>query len=201
MTRFSYGANIYCGGVKDSMLVLMIIEEDSSLIERYYLEMNEELMGVAYSILRSHYEAEAAVQEAFTKIMSSIESFRKVPDEKKSGYCYIVVKNLSISIYKQKKRNSLNVVMLDNLFTEPAALTDGVEERIEAAGDIAELQRLINHLEESLRKPLILRYVQELSYNQIAHVLKISEPLARKRVERAISKLKEISQEESIIHV
>lgn len=182
------------------MIVLIISDWDNRIIERYYLEMNDELMGVAYSILKSHFEAEAAVQEAFTKIMTSIESFRKVPDDKKNGYCYMVVKNISINMYKKSKQDNIKVILLDDTFVEPEDDTANVENLVEYKEDIYELKRMISSLDESFRTPLMLRFAQGFSYKQIAGILNISESLARKRVQRAITKLAEISKEATRIH-
>lgn len=182
------------------MIVLVISDWDNRLIERYYLEMNDELMGVAYSILKNHFEAEAAVQEAFTKIMTSIESFRKVPEGKKNGYCYMVVKNISINMYKKSRQKNLKVILLDDAFVEPEDKAANIENLVESKEDIAELKRLINSLDESFRTPLLLRFARGFSYKQIAGILSISESLARKRVERATTKLAEISKEAAQIH-
>lgn len=175
------------------MIILVITDWDNRLVERYYLEMNDQLMGVAYSILHNHFEAESAVQEAFTKIMMSIESFRNVPDDKKNGYCYMVVKNISINMYKKNKQNTLKVVLLDDVFVEPEDKSVNIEKLVELKEDTAELKRMINSLDESFRAPLILRFARGLSYKQISSILSINESLARKRVERAIAKLTEMS--------
>lgn len=182
------------------MIVLIINDWDNHLIERYYLEMNDELMSVAYSILRSHFEAEAAVQEALTRIMTSIDSFRNVPEEKKNGYCYMVVKNISINMYNKGKHNSQNVILFEDTFVEPKDDGESIENFVETQEDIAELKRMINSLDDTFRKPLLLRFARGLSYKQISNILDISESLARKRVERAIIKLTEISRKASELH-
>lgn len=182
------------------MIVLIINDWDNHLIERYYLEMNDELMGVAYSILRSHFEAEAAVQEAFTRIMTSIESFRKVPDEKKNGYCYMVVKNISINMYNKSKQTIQNVILFEDTFVEVKDNGESIETYVEKQEDIAELNRLINDLDDSFRRPLMLRFANGFSCKQISDILGISESLARKRVERAIIKLTEISKKDGELH-
>jgi RNA polymerase sigma-70 factor (ECF subfamily) len=183
------------------MLVLMIIDEDSKLIERTYLEMNAELRRVAYSILHSHYDAEAAVQEAFANIMASIESFREVPDDKKQRYCYVVVKNVSLNILSKNKQNSLTVTMLDDTLPEPADTSAYVEIIAEEKEDMAALRRKLYEVDEAYRRPLILRFVHGFRYKQIADFLGISEALARKRVERAIKKLTDGARGESAVHV
>ena len=182
------------------MIVIIISDEDNRMIERFYLEMNNELMSVAYSILQSHFEAEAAVQEAFTKIMTSIESFHKVSADKRAGYCYMVVRNISINMYNKSKQTNLKVVFLDECYSEPELDKIGIEKRTEAKEDIEELYRMIKRLDESMRKPLLLRFVHGFTYKQISSALNIKESLARKRVERAIARLTELSKEVGISH-
>jgi RNA polymerase sigma-70 factor (ECF subfamily) len=183
------------------MLILIISDQDNRIIERYYLEMNSELMRVAYSILQSHFDAETAVQEAFLRIMSSIESFHKVPDNKKNGYCYMVVKNVSINMYKKSKQNNMRAVMLEDCFVEQEDQGTRVEEIVELEEELSEMKRRINLLDSSLKKPLVLRYAHGMDYRQIASIMNISEPTARKRVERAIRKLSEISNEGDLAYV
>ncbi len=182
------------------MIVIVISDEDNRMIEHFYLELNNELMGVAYSILQSHFEAEAAVQEAFTKIMSSIESFHKVSEEKRQGYCYMVVRNISINMYNKNKQTNLKVVFLDDCYNEPEYNNVSVEKRAEAQEEITELKRMVDLLDDTLRKPLLLRFFHGFTYRQIASALDIKESLARKRVERAVAKLTELSKEVGISH-
>jgi RNA polymerase sigma-70 factor (ECF subfamily) len=182
------------------MLVLIISDVDNKTVERYYLEMNDDLIKVAYSILQDHFDAETAVQDAFVKIMDSIELFRKVPDKKKTGYCYMVVKNVSLNMYNKGKRSNMQIIMLEDSFFEPEDENADVESIIEAEEEVAMLKLLINRLDDSLKQALMLRYAHGLTYKQISNILHISEALARKRVERAIGKLSELSKEGGCIH-
>ena len=58
--------------------------------------------------------------------------------------------------------------------------------------DVLDVRRALCQLDEEERRLLDLRYGQDLSYEVIAPLLHISYGAARKRVERAIAKLREL---------
>lgn len=175
--------------------ILTITDEDTQLVEKYYIEINDELQYIAWTILHDPYEAEAVVQEAFTKIIQAISSFRKVPENKRAGYCYMVVRNLAFNQYKQAKKQLLNVVYMDDTFVEPEDYAQRVENIAEINENEVQLKVMLECLDEQYRRPLMLRYVDGMSYSAIAKLLSLSESNARKRVERALAKLSTLYEE------
>lgn len=177
------------------IFLIMITDDENQLIERYYIGMNDELKGVAYKILNDYPRAEEAVQEAFAKLTEKIDLFQKVPDRKRGGYCFMVVRNISINMYN-KENKQLRAIVYNDAQMEPKHPEPSVPEIVESRENAEELKKIIRRLDDAYKFPLLLRYSDDLTYKEISDLLEISESLARKRVERALAKLSSMMEEE-----
>jgi RNA polymerase sigma factor (sigma-70 family) len=61
-----------------------------------------------------------------------------------------------------------------------------------------ELQRLINRLDPDYRTPLILRYWEDYSYEQIAAVMALTVPAVKSRLFRARKQMADLVQEAQV---
>jgi RNA polymerase sigma-70 factor, ECF subfamily len=69
------------------------------------------------------------------------------------------------------------------------------DELLEARRRAESARALLAEVRPSEREALLLRYVGELSFREVAEACGIDEPAARKRVSRALARLRELSEE------
>lgn len=72
----------------------------------------------------------------------------------------------------------------------------GTEERVLLKQRAERARAALSHIRPSEREALLLRYVAELSFRDLASACGIEETAARKRVSRAIARLREIAVKE-----
>jgi len=158
---------------------------------RLYDLYKDRVYNVCFRVSGSATDALDASQETFGII------FRKLPDfrfqSKFSSWVYRVAVNASID---QKRRASARRLpsldaMRDNR-AQPGQAFDPSDDRIEmpiAAASRheleAEIQAAIGRLSPKLRGITVLRYVENLSYEQVADVLQISMGTVKSRLARA----------------
>lgn len=177
------------------ILIFIINTGDRVLVERYYKNLNSEMHYVAFCILKDDFEAETAVQEAFIRIMERMDNFRDVPEERKAGYCFVAVRNVSLDLYRKAKRVKAIVSPIgDGEYTDES---ENIENMLIRQEDISLLRERMENLAPEYKRPLILRFAEDMRYKEIATLLGISEELARKRVQRAISQLSQQWEEAS----
>ncbi len=179
-------------------LILIIDTDDRVMIERYYKELKTEMRYVAFCVLKDSSEADAAVQEAFARIMHQIDSFKSVPDKQKAGYCFAVVRNISFNMNRKAKKMRVLISPIDN---DVAAENENLETTLIRQDELGLLKDKVEQLEAEYRIPLILRFADNMRYKDIAALLDISDATARKRVERAIDRLAAAFRKEGLLGV
>ena len=121
--------------------------------------------------------AEDAAQEAFLAAWRGLPRFRG--DSRLSTWLYRLTTNAAIDCLRREKRHRDT----DDL--------EGVElaERSETQTAV---RAALSTLSEEHRQVLLLRYMQELDYSEIAAALAVSEGTVKSRINRAKARLKEI---------
>ena len=173
------------------LMLVVISDEDSEIIEKYYILFRPTMHNIAFDILKNDDDAEMVVQEAFMKIMSSIDGIKGVPEDSRRAYFNVVAKNVSITIYNRRK--ILNISPLEEVLEIELTNDDSfVEDHVIKEIDSVMLKEKIKQLESQFSTPLLMRYNLGMNSREIGSVLGISDALARKRIQRALQQLREL---------
>jgi RNA polymerase sigma-70 factor (ECF subfamily) len=157
----------------------------------------KKMLNVAFRMIGDYDEACDVVQEAFLSAYRAIGKFRG--DARFSTWLCGIVLNHSRSHLKQKaarlrhEAGSLEDPVKskdESLTNEPHSPEISVLERIEKRELEAKVQECIGLLDGEQREVLILRDIQEFSYEEIGVMLKLPEGTVKSRLFRARSALK-----------
>lgn len=159
-----------------------------SAFSELYQKYKDKVYGIALRITGNRSDALDAAQEAFVLLYQNVASFQF--DSKFSSWLYRLVVNASIDhVRRVRKRRRRSQVT-----TEPV-LSDSLEVVDESAPDpvgFAEsselsdrIQAAILRLSMKLRIVTVLRYQQNLSYDELAETLDISLGTVKSRLARA----------------
>lgn len=146
--------------------------EHFSVIYETYKVM---VFQIAYSYLQNVEDAEDAVLESFMRLLRINRKFASGDDERR--YLTRIVVNVSKDMLRKKKSVSLPEPVI------PVAEWRESENKY--------IWDEVSKLPSKYKDVIILRYINEYRFNEIARVLKISTSAARKRHERALKILKE----------
>ena len=163
----------------------------SRLIDNY----KNMVYNLAYRMSNSPHEAEDISQEAFMRAYQSLARFN--PSYKFSTWLYQITLNI---IRDKFKRKEIEYVSLDTpvetddseFFPQPADFTNNPEQIITQKENIREIQQAILSLPLKYREVLVLRHLQDLSYIEIANILKLPKGTVKIRLYRAREQLKKI---------
>lgn len=158
----------------------------------------ERVFNTALRLLGNHDDAADVVQEVFLKCYRRIGSFRW--DAQFSTWLYRITVNEVKNHWQRDRRRRTNKTCSFQTPVEEGGLT--LEEvlpcgqpgpRRLASGQ--ELHRLLltqlNSLPDSYRETLVLRYLEELSYREIAQALDCSMSIVKSRIHRGRKMLRE----------
>jgi RNA polymerase sigma-70 factor (ECF subfamily) len=167
----------------------------NDLVELY----DRRIFRLVFRMLGRREEAEDMVQEVFVQVFKSIESFRG--DAKLATWIYRIAVNLCKNrnkyLYRRKSeaQDELEPAAEWRSLDEARGVTSG-----EAAGPDQVVQGYqlevivkmsIAELEPDFREVLILRDVEDLTYEEIMEITGLAEGTVKSRIHRARSMLKE----------
>ena len=135
---------------------------------------------MAVSFTRNPYQAEDLAQEAWIKILRGLPKFRH--DSKFSTWLYRVTMNTFLNANRAAKREQEVVGSLQS--PEGSSRDEG--SRVETALDV---QEALRSLPAEFRSVVLLRYVADLSYKEVATVLELPLGTVQSRLRRALDKL------------
>jgi RNA polymerase sigma-70 factor, ECF subfamily len=182
--------------VDDSTLVSRVLAGDGAAFELLMRRHNRRLYRLARSMLRDAADAEEALQEAYLSAFKSLAGFRG--DSALATWLSRLVVNECLARLRRQARRD-NIVPIAS-----AAAPEQEEGQVMAASDIespddalarsevrALLERKLDELPEAFRTVFVLRSVEELSVEETAQCLDISEATVRTRHFRARGMLRE----------
>jgi RNA polymerase sigma factor (sigma-70 family) len=150
------------------------------------LQRIQDNKGILYKISSSYCrnagDREDLTQEMVYQLLRSGERFDET--QKFSTWMYRIALNVAISFYRKANRSGVTI----ELDAEANLTEDGANEVLEERIEV--LQRFIRALNE-LDKALMILYLEERPYREIAEILGISETNVATKLNRIKGRLKQ----------
>ena len=146
------------------------------------------VFNIAYKFVGKHDEAEDLTQDIFLKIFKSLEAF----DRRANFQTWLisVSRNLCIDHYRsvRKERETIDRNVDPNELT-PAASDAGPLAMLEQQDRVVLLRVALAELPETLKMAVVMRDLQEMSYQEIADRLHLPEGTVKSRINRGRTEL------------
>jgi RNA polymerase sigma-70 factor (ECF subfamily) len=183
----------------ERLLIRRLQQRDEVAFAEIVRLYQHKVFSLIYRMIGNHEEAEDLAQEVFVTVFKSIDSFRG--DSKFSTWLYRVAANHCKNRIKYLSRRSRTTgAGLDGV-PEHAMEDAGsapLQSHIDAPDKILEglqleklLSQAIADLDEDHRLLIVLRDVEELSYQEIAEITGLNEGTVKSRLHRARMAIKE----------
>jgi RNA polymerase sigma-70 factor, ECF subfamily len=155
------------------------------LIVRQYWR---KVFNVAYKFVGKHDEAEDLTQDIFLKIFKSLDTF----DRRANFQTWLISisRNLCIDHYRsvRKERETIDRDVDANELA-PASREISPMQALEQHDRVVLLRQALAALPETLRTAVLMRDIQELSYQEIADALRLPEGTVKSRINRGRTEL------------
>ncbi len=172
---------------KEKVLIVKAQSGDKEAFEKLIEKYKNMVLSMAYYISQNEYDAHDMAQEVYVKLYKNVYKFEG--KSKFSTWVYSVARNTCIDEYKRIKRNK-NYYETDG--KDITQETDGPEEMI-LKKELCDFVRVIlSELPPIYNEILVLRYIESLSYKEIADRLKCSEGTVKSRLFRGKKLMKRI---------
>ena len=154
------------------------IEQFGILVERY----EPKLLRYTQKFLRDGEDRSDILQDIFIKAYVNIQSFDTT--QKFSPWIYRIAHNEAINFLKKKKPESFSLFDVDVLFPHPVA-----EEKADTEAEREILKKMIDEtlddMDTKYREILLLYFYEDMSYKDIAQILRIPVSSVGVRIQRA----------------
>jgi len=165
--------------MENRLLIKYIKEGDkrgwNMLIDRY----SKTVYNLAFNFCGSSDDANDLTQDIFIKIYKNIDKF----DENLniSSWIIRISKNHCIDYWRKNKKNNLRIELEDNLARDEHSPEDDLIK----SGDLHRLREKMLQLKPEVRAMLILRDIQNHSYQEIADSMEIPLGTVKSKINRA----------------
>jgi RNA polymerase sigma-70 factor, ECF subfamily len=159
------------------------VEAFARLVDRHYARCAR----IAVRILGNHEDAEEAIQDAFLRAYRALDSYEH--RERFSAWLTRILVNQCRTVLARSRRRDAVFADLD---------LRQVEFAIEAAPDEGpwpELERVLARLPADQREAIVLRYADDLTYEEMSRITGAGESALKMRVQRAFARLRALLQE------
>jgi RNA polymerase sigma-70 factor (ECF subfamily) len=172
---------------------------DRKAFEKIVLFYQKRVLNYAYRMVGNMEEAKELAQEVFVSVFESIKSLR---DEAKfEGWLKQITVNHCRNRWKYlKRRHYFNTDSMDDpIETEDGEVTKSFADPSDTPDTAYEkkmvqewIQKGLLRLKEDQRELIVLRHLQELSYDEMGKCLNLPEGTVKSKLHRARMDLKEI---------
>ena len=171
----------------DEQLMIDVSKGNVEAFEQIVVRYQRLAWRIAYRYIGNYSDAEEIAQEAFLRILCSAKNYR--PSAKFSTYLYKVLANLCLDHYRKKRPQLADEFPAFKECTETPDSNLQIQERNQA------IQLAVESLPARQRIAVILRYYENLSYDQIAAAMDTSVKATERLLARARKKLEKLLED------
>jgi len=189
--------------MNDREIIEKILAGQQHLFKLLVTKHKGRLVSIIYSFCGANCDYEDIAQNVFVKIFCSLNKFRF--DSSFTTWLYKIAINESITFSKKTKTNTISInekvgddedIELVDILPD---LKDGVEDNLVKKETQDLIRKAILSLKENYRTILILKDIEDLSYDEIAEVMDISLDKVKVWLFRARQQLREVIKKGNLL--
>lgn len=160
---------------------------DADAFEQLVAAYRNQVFRLALRMCGNEADADEVAQEAFLSAWKGLPNFRG--ESRFSTWLYQLTTHAAIDLMRREKRQAAAEDI-----DEITAADDGPspQQQVERTETQREIRSALMQLPEEYRQVLLLRFMQELSYEEIGRALKLPVGTVKSRLNRAKAQLKDI---------
>ncbi|MCU0239700.1 MAG: sigma-70 family RNA polymerase sigma factor [Pyrinomonadaceae bacterium] len=195
-------ANTAVATIEGADLVRRCRAGDGTAWEEIVSTFSRRIFNLAYRFTSSIEAAEDLTQEVFIRIYKTLDQYDAKQGDL-SNWLMRLARNLIIDDYRHRQRNpqNSNADDVDDHVFHLKAVGGSIQKELEKRELAKQVQEGIDKLPSDLRTCVILRDIEELSYQEIVELLKIPEGTVKSRINRGRIELAKILRRMRIVNM
>ena len=192
--------------LSDEQLFRLFKEDgDKRAFDKLVIKYKDRLYTFIYMIVHDVDLAEDLTQDTYLKVFTKKDSYNEM-NAKFSTWMYTIAKNAAFTeLRKRKRRNTWSISEISNIGDDdkvidiPDVSSEDVESQIMNDYNRKHYHSAISKLKRDFKTIIILRDIQELSYDDISIIVKVPIGTVKSRINRARLKLLGLLKEKGIV--
>lgn len=170
----------------DEELVILVQKDNNKAFEELINRYEKPLLRYSLRLIKDYDAVEDIVQDTFISVYKNINSFD--PKRKFSSWIYRITHNKTVNeIRKHSRISNLNEeIKIENENNEHKK----TEKKLDEKNISKTIQKEIDKLSLKYKEVIILRYMQEKSYEEISDILQIPRNTVGTRMKRGLERLR-----------
>ena len=167
----------------DAALVSQCRGGDRQAFEALLTRYERQVFGAAYRILHHREDAPDVTQTAFLRAYEHLDRFD--PGQRFSSWLYRIAVNEALDLVRSRRHSQ-------PLLDDAPADRDGPDEMAAHDQSDAAMQEALMALKIEYRTVIVLKHVQDCSYEEIAHILECPVKTVKSRLFTARQALRDV---------
>jgi RNA polymerase sigma-70 factor (ECF subfamily) len=172
----------------DAQLMLRFKAGDAEAFESLFFKHMRPIVSFAYRFVHNRETAEELAQEIFLKVYQGARAYR--PQAKFTTWLYRIATNLCLNeIRKPDFRAAHRSLALSSSESQDSTIkameTGGPDEILGRDAILHALKQALDQIPERQRTAFILNKYQDLSYAEVAEIMRMSEKAVKSLIHRA----------------
>ena len=179
--------------LSDEELINKFQKGDVGAYNKIVYRYKDRLFNFIYRYLNDLDRSEDLVQDTFLKLYTHKDSYREIA--KFSTWLYTIAANLAkTELRKIKRRKTFSVTELsyDEREFEFKSIDNDPDEEKKLHNKENKIQKALSKLPDDFKTIIILRDIQELSYDDISRIVNVPLGTVKSRINRGRVKLQEL---------
>ena len=179
--------------ISDEILIKKFQEGDVGAYNQLVNRFKDRLLNFIYRFVNDIDLAEDLVQDTLLKLYTHKDSYQEIA--KFSTWLYTIAANLArTELRKKKRRKTFSVTELSRDDREFIIASSDVDPSEDHSSQIFEksVQRALAELPDDFKTIIILRDIQELSYDEISKIVDVPLGTVKSRINRGRVKLQQL---------
>lgn len=168
-------------------VVQRVLNGEQAAYEMIILEFERQMYTYCYYILRNHQETEDAVQEIFIRAYQNLRSYKRKVSF--SSWLYKIAYNHLMNV---KKKQSRWLKLIEEYKRQKPVIQKTCHTTV--------IEDLMEYLTPEERHILLLKAVEQYTFEEIAIIMNVRSAALRKKYERLRRKLIEQTNKGGLIH-
>ncbi len=181
----------------DAEVVALAQQGKESAYRELLARYERPVFSLVFRMVRDRETAEDLAQETFVKVLNNIDRYS--PDFKFSSWLFKIANNLTIDHLRRRRVDTISIEGAPDAVTAESAKATSITIASQDESPLAELEsrelgqaieRAIGKLRPEYRACIMLRHVEDRSYEEIAEIVKLPLGTVKTYIHRARQELR-----------
>lgn len=174
-------------------LSMVDTQEEKLKVEEFYNKYKNYLLNYAFNFLKEKSASEDAVHEAIISMLNNKDKYLTLTETEMKKSATVILRNKCIDELRKDKKYSDIPMEEVEIYVENNEKS--IEEKIILNDEIEKLQKLFRNLDEVTKQILIMKYIENMSLNEIGEQIGLTPKHVSTKIYRGKQKLKKLYEE------